>query len=86
MKNLNLAANLETCKYFAGFFLIFIFVIKNYCLYVFIGAPKFFLARAPKYLNTALSLPVLLIFMSLFPLSLIDLTQPGISNASKQHV
>ncbi len=27
--------------------------MKNYCLYVDLGAPKKFLARAPKFLKTA---------------------------------
>ncbi len=28
--------------------------MKNYCLYVFIGAPKKFVTQAPKFLKTAL--------------------------------
>ncbi len=51
----NWAPNLETIILFAALFLIFIFVFKKVLYYVFIGAPKFFfLARAPKFLKTAL--------------------------------
>jgi hypothetical protein len=49
---------LKQVNFFAALFLIFIFVMKNYCLYVFIGAPKKFLARAPKFLKTALDCQV----------------------------